>query len=697
VRLAALLFLATLSMLPTRGQAFPPAVDLARPFDLLNLTTVKAMWVDVGGDVYLAGERIEPLNDSTVHRIGTGLGNGSGDLIVVKMNSSFDHVFYSTLIGGSGTDTFDAMNVDGDGNVYVTGFTYSQDFPVSGRIKPELTAGTFVLKLNAAGDALIYSTLLGQGMEPLAMDVDAFGAVYIGGFAGPQELPSTPGVLWPSPVMDVNPLSHLGFLLKLDSSGSSAIFATYLDVTMDSVTALSVRPSGQIVFIASEKLGALNGTFSRLEFSIGVGRPNSMGFDATGSIYVGGAFLFDSGGTLSVQKLSPSGDRLWERGFNEGSVSFLGPPLLVSAAGRVYLFGYAFSPNFPTRNATQPCMANLKPPSGTAGIAYANPGNDLAFAVLGADGTTIHSTLTPTEVEAAALSPDGTKIYAVGTQVLRDSAFHTSTWRGMIRFDLARLPSTNHVAPSCVAHGALYGMTRPVSPGAIMTIYGSNLGPLDGTVFALDDNRAPKELAGTTVTVDGIPAPILYSQDTQINFIVPWAMRIGAVLPICVTRGADTGCLAAGTAQAAPGLFSYQDRPIAVNQDGTLNSPQNPAARGTFVSFYLTGTGTLQGPLEDGVVSGSQPQNLTATVKASFVDDGPPCTPFDPRCQSVPPIPADVQYACSAPTLVSGVTVINVRVPEKVPLGPTRYFSLGFTTSDGNSSTASGYLAVGPN
>jgi uncharacterized protein (TIGR03437 family) len=91
--------------------------------------------------------------------------------------------------------------------------------------------------------------------------------------------------------------------------------------------------------------------------------------------------------------------------------------------------------------------------------------------------------------------------------------------------------------------------------------------------------------------------------------------------------------------------------------------------RGHYVSVYLTGTGTLDSNLVDGVISGL-PLQRTSILPAAFLHYYPPgCligrVPICPETH----INVDVTYSGAAPTLVSGVTQINLRIPNDAPLG----------------------------
>ncbi len=102
-------------------------------------------------------------------------------------------------------------------------------------------------------------------------------------------------------------------------------------------------------------------------------------------------------------------------------------------------------------------------------------------------------------------------------------------------------------APSCLASGANYDFA-PAVRGAIATLFGSNLGPAVGVPFQVNANGfVPAQLGGTTLTVGGFPAPILYAQDTQINFVVPQQIS-GSTTDICVSRSGAQTCISAFTA-----------------------------------------------------------------------------------------------------------------------------------------------------
>ena len=89
---------------------------------------------------------------------------GDTDVFVTKWDAAGTGIVYSTYIGGNNRDVAMGVAVDSSGNAYVTGFTYSGKFPITGGALRSSFVGeskAFVLKLNAAGNGLIYSTYLG--------------------------------------------------------------------------------------------------------------------------------------------------------------------------------------------------------------------------------------------------------------------------------------------------------------------------------------------------------------------------------------------------------------------------------------------------------------------------------------------------------------------------------------------------------
>jgi uncharacterized protein (TIGR03437 family) len=197
-----------------------------------------------------------------------------------------------------------------------------------------------------------------------------------------------------------------------------------------------------------------------------------------------------------------------------------------------------------------------------------------------------------------------------------------------------------------------------------MTIFGSGLGPAKGESFQLRDGLVPSDLAGTSITVDGKPAPVLYAQDEQINFIVPWRTRTDGAITVCVTRSGERACLPMTATAMSPGIFGN----MVLLQDGSVNSGANPVPRGGYVSLYLTGLGAMDSTVADGSVSGFPLQRVMGRVQ-SRMQSSLPCSH---GCAVSPSFPTpEVSYAGSAPTLVSGVQQVNIHIPADTPIWPT--------------------------
>lgn len=199
-----------------------------------------------------------------------------------------------------------------------------------------------------------------------------------------------------------------------------------------------------------------------------------------------------------------------------------------------------------------------------------------------------------------------------------------------------------------------------VAPGELITIFGVGLGPQQGV--AADPAHLPTSLAGTTVTFDGAPAPILYASYYQVNVQVPYSLAPGTTTQVKLqSSGGTTGNVAMDVLSSAVGLFTAQSKGagqvLAVNADGTVNSISNPAAAGSYISLYATGLGAVTPPMNAGVPAPSSPLS-TVNGNIAVVVGG---------------LSAPVTFAGLAPGF-TGLYQINIQLPSTLASGARRVF-----------------------
>jgi uncharacterized protein (TIGR03437 family) len=149
----------------------------------------------------------------------------------------------------------------------------------------------------------------------------------------------------------------------------------------------------------------------------------------------------------------------------------------------------------------------------------------------------------------------------------------------------ATLPVVNAVNAASLAAGS-------IAPGEIATISGSGIGPQQYVKGVPDSTGLlPTLLGGSAVLFDGVPAPLMYAQDAQINVQAPYTIAQQTKTHVEVQYLGQTVAESdLPVAAAAPGIF-----PPIVNPDGTVNSAVNPAPQGGIVTFYGTGEGITTG------------------------------------------------------------------------------------------------------
>ena len=206
-------------------------------------------------------------------------------------------------------------------------------------------------------------------------------------------------------------------------------------------------------------------------------------------------------------------------------------------------------------------------------------------------------------------------------------------------------------APELSAGGVVNGASfaAKVAPGALISLFGTDLAV--ETVGATE-LPLPRQLGGTSVTIGGKAAPLVYVSAGQINAQVPYEVVEGPAVPVVVTVNGEVSTPGSvSVVSAAPGIFQFgQRRAVVQNADYSVNTAENGAAVNSYAVAYLTGAGQV----DNGVASGaaakgdpiSRPRSLvTATLNGVAVE---------------------VAFAGLTPEFV-GLMQVNFKVPSFLP------------------------------
>jgi len=156
------------------------------------------------------------------------------------------------------------------------------------------------------------------------------------------------------------------------------------------------------------------------------------------------------------------------------------------------------------------------------------------------------------------------------------------------------------IAISTILNGAS-NFQAPVSPGEIVVITGSGLGPAELIGATLGANGLYNaQLSGTTATFNGTPAPLVYTWAGQVAVQVPDSVSTGTTQVTVTYEGRSSAPFPIQVAGSSPGIFtldaSGKGQAVALNQDGSLNTASNPAKVGDVISLFATGLRQGDGP-----------------------------------------------------------------------------------------------------
>jgi uncharacterized protein (TIGR03437 family) len=194
-----------------------------------------------------------------------------------------------------------------------------------------------------------------------------------------------------------------------------------------------------------------------------------------------------------------------------------------------------------------------------------------------------------------------------------------------------------------------------IAPGELVSLYGVALGPQEGV--RASSLPLPTTLGGTMVLVNGSPAPMLYASSLRLDFQAPFTLTPGTLANVQVqTGGQMSASVPVEVVSAFVGVFTVQTngrgQAVALNQDGTVNSSAEPAPRGSFVSLYVTGLGTVTPGATAGSAASTSPLSRVNNAVAILVGG----------------LAANVTYAGLAPGLV-GTYQMNFQVPTNLVPG----------------------------
>jgi uncharacterized protein (TIGR03437 family) len=218
-----------------------------------------------------------------------------------------------------------------------------------------------------------------------------------------------------------------------------------------------------------------------------------------------------------------------------------------------------------------------------------------------------------------------------------------------VAFPVSPEPSTSPGFTINLASG-----DHPVAPGSLISIFGYNLAPGEATA---NTAPAPTTLNGTSLTINGVPAPLLYVSRTQINAQVPYEVSPGPGALVIQAGDLKSASVAFPVYPIAPGVWRLPNtlHVLAVNAaDGTLNGADHPAFPGQYVTIYLTGQGAVTNPVPTGAAAPTSPYSI----------------PVAPVLVKVGGQTASTPFAGLAPGFI-GLLQINLEIPD-VPAGEQR-------------------------
>lgn len=599
----------------------------------------KSIALDSAGNIYIVGS-----TSSTDFPLNNPLQSQPSSAFLAKLDPDGSRILYSTYFSyantlGFRTDTsINSVAVDSDANIYLTGSTGALEVSIAAH------SPAFVAKVASSGDRIVYSAQIGGDAiacgggsscflslrltTGIDIALDSAGNAYMAGNAGVTDLPTTTGAFLRKGIG--------AFVAKVNAAGS-LVYLTYVGAANYPIGGPSANPGNRVSALAVDAAGAV----------FIAGSTNDPQFPATsGALQTAyaGPDSFSPPFDAFIAKLKPDGSGMVWATYLGGPASDSARSIALDASGAPWITGVTSSPDFPNADGW-------------------NSGGDFLVRLNSSGSALLYS----------ARFPDGSTAQA--STLDRAGAVHLAGTSGIVSTLIPSQPTSPHVLG--MANAAAGATSGRIAPGELISIYGPHIGPITPAISSADGSgRIAKSLSGVEVVIGGFAAPLLYVSDSQINAIVPFGLSGVSYAVIRISlNGATTADYPVAIVPTAPQMFRNPDGSvIARNEDGSINSPANPARSDSIVSFWVTGTGAI--PAEDGAIETTARNDNCCQVYTSGV------LGFRP---------VEILYAGASPGIVAGVTQINVQLPPS--LGSFASITIQVIARDGFSNQATLYVA----
>jgi hypothetical protein len=294
--------------------------------------------MDAGGNIYVVGLTRSsdfPTSPAAYDTLYNG-GSGGGDAFAAKFNGDLTALLASTFLGGSDYEWRISIVLDESENVYTCGETGSADFPtLTGAYNESLNGSSdvFMSCMNNDFSELLFSTLFGSigYEEPLAIDIDSEGNIYIAGYTFYPGFPTTPGAIYET----YNGGERDAFISKFTGDLSNLIVSTFWGGNQrDDIRALQLDSLDNVCIIGN---------------TISSDFPTT--YDAYSDSLNGGSLKGDA----YLARINKDLDSLLNSTLIGGSYDDCAISMDIDAAGNIFVAGYTQSLNFPALpNAQSP-------------------------------------------------------------------------------------------------------------------------------------------------------------------------------------------------------------------------------------------------------------------------------------------------------------------------------------------------------